>query len=289
MTLKFENYPRKNLIIAAVGDQSLHKYWIPKKRSSYDLFLINYGSKSYKKDAKYYIEQKGSKFNLINEAIENYSEILDYNFFWMPDDDIYITNKDIDKIFNYMNNYDLWIAQPSIIGWYGLAMTLNNPSCFLRYTNFVEIMCPCFSRYALEKCRKTFELNKTGYGIDALWNVILDHPTNKLSIIDDVIGMHTREVGGGDMYKLNANNNLQEAWAEARNIYEDYNLGFESFQDLKKGKLVSQEMFGTMYYNMIEYARIHKEIEAGVQRNERLCPNSEVLKTLCNKIRNFDL
>ena len=80
MTLKFENYPRKNLIIAAVGDQSLHKYWIPKKRSSYDLFLINYGSKSFKTDAKYYIEQKGSKFNLINEAIENYSEILDYNF-----------------------------------------------------------------------------------------------------------------------------------------------------------------------------------------------------------------
>ena len=48
-------------------------------------------------------------------------------------------------------------------------------------------------------------------------------------------------------------------------------------------------MFGTMYYNMIEYARIHKEMEAGVQRNERLYPNSEVLKTLCNKIRSFDL
>ena len=289
VTLKFENYPRKNLVIAAVGDQSLHPYWIPKKQSSYDLFLINYGKKSYESDAKYYLEEKGSKFNLINKAIEKYPEILDYNFFWMPDDDIYIENKDIDRLFNYMRNYDLWIGQPSIIGWFGLAMTLNNPSCFLRYTNYVEIMCPCFSKFALDLCKKTFELNKTGYGIDALWNVILSHPTNKLSIIDDVIAMHTREVGGGDMYKLNTNNNIQEAWAEGRKIYEDYNLGFESFQDLKKGKLISQELFGTMYYNMIEYGRIHKEMEAGVQKFERLFPNSDILKNISNKIRNFDL
>jgi hypothetical protein len=283
VSLKFENYPRKNLVIAAVGDQSLHTYWIPKKKSSYDLFLINYGSKSYKKDAKYYIELKGSKFNLIKKAIQEYPEILDYSFFWMPDDDVYIANKEIDRLFNYMSNYDLWIGQPSIIGWYGLAMTLNNPNCFLRYTNYVEIMCPCFSRYALDLCIKTFELNKTGYGIDSLWNVILDHPTNKLSIIDDVVAMHTREVGGGDMYKLNANNNLDEAMEEARKVYRDYNLGFESFQDLKKGRLVSQEIFG------VEYARIHKEMETGVQRSERLFPNNEVTKILCNKIKNFNL
>lgn len=282
MTIKMATKP--NAVVAAVGDHSLHRNWIPAEGSSYDIHLIYYGNdKNYAADAKTCLFKKGTKFHLVDDAADEL-RLDQYNYVWMPDDDIYATPAEIEAIFKTAKKYDLWLCQPSLIGWYGLEVTLHHRGNILRYTNYVEIMCPCFSRHALNVCRKTFKENRTGWGIDAVWNVLLGHPTNRIAVIDDTIVVHTRPIGGGDMYRNNANN-VDDAMAEAEAVYVKYDLAKENYEDLKNGRATSQESFHTLYFNHVEYGRVHKSVEAGVDVRSRLWPPSHIIEKLCKDIR----
>jgi hypothetical protein len=272
-------YKNKNLVIASVGDRSLHNFWMPDRDKNYDLFLINYGQKSYKNDCNFYLEKKGFKYNLIYEAFENNPHLYDYKYVWMPDDDIYIEPEDIEKLFDVVEEYNLWISQPSILGWYGLKVTLHNIDTKIRFTNYVEIMCPCFESNSLKKCISTFIENESGWGIDHLWNIKLGNPTNKLAIIDDVIAIHTRPVGGGELYG-NFDKKLSHAEEENYKIWKKYNLAKSSYDDLKNGKLFSVESFALNYHNTIEYSRVYRQLEAGVDVSDRFWPPSDYLKKL---------
>jgi hypothetical protein len=282
--IKVKNKNCENLVIAAVGDASLHNYWVPTQNNNYDIFLINYGKNNcYKKDAKYYLEKTGYKFNLIHKVFEDNPKLYDYKYIWMPDDDIHIAPKEIDKIFQMANDYNLWICQPSIMGWYGLKITLHNSESKLRFTNYVEIMCPCFESNALKKCIATFKENKSGWGIDHIWNIILDNPKNKLAILDDVVAIHTRPVGGGNCYS-NFEKKIEQAQEENYDIWKKYNLSESSYKDLAKGKLISVESFGLAYHNTVEYSKVYKQLEAGVDISQRFWPPNDYLTQCCHKI-----
>ena len=172
---------KKNLVISTVGDESLHKHWIDCGQY-FDTFLVYYGdNKGYENESRYYQRQKGSKFHLISDAIDSLgSKIDDYDYIWLPDDDVYLEKHDLLRLFHYMENYDLDLAQPSIIGWYGVEMNLHQQGSLMRFTNWVEIMCPCFSLDALKKCQNTFKENECGWSIEGLWNIRLGHPRNKI-------------------------------------------------------------------------------------------------------------
>lgn len=277
---------KKNLVIAAVGDESLHKEWIPCKHNEYDLSLIHYGDqKDYSNDCKFLFKEKGPKFHLLSKIIKKNPILLNYKNIWMPDDDLFISPSEIDKIFEIHDQYNLWISQPSIMGWYGLDTTLHHKNCILRYTNYVEIMCPCFEIEALKKCIHTFEENKTGWGIDHIWNQLLNHPTDRLAIIDESIAIHTRPVGSGDTYKNQTNGELSGARKENYEIYKKYDMKNSSYEDLKKGRITSTESFGLSYHNTVEYGRVYKQLEAGIDVSKRFWPPSEIVKNSCDKIR----
>lgn len=271
----------KNLVISAVGDESLHRYWKPKKYDSYDLYLIYYGKES---TGHYQMRREGTKFHLIADALDT-KDFSRYEYIWMPDDDIYLESSDITKLFLLAKEYDLWLCQPSIMGWYGLEMTLHQRNCLLRFTNYVEIMCPCFSQYALQKCINTFRTNKSGWGIDALWNINLEHPTNKIAVIDKLIAFHTRPIGGGDIYKTHTNNSIDNALIEAKELYHKNNLAEENYEDLKMGRVTNVESFEMLYFNTVEYGRIYQSTEAGVSVSERLWPPANMIQSFCNSIR----
>lgn len=280
-------FKKKNLVIAAVGDKSMHSYWMPNTQSDYDLALIYYGDgDGYQEDTPLCRKAKGTKYQLLAQATKEHPEMFDYQYIWMPDDDIVLPREEIERLFDIMQDKKLWLAQPSIMGWYGLDVTLHHKDCFLRYTNYVEIMCPCFETNALKKCLFSFNLNKTGWGIDHLWNKILGHPTDKLAVIDDIVAVHTRPVGGGDMYKNQAKGSSMEGAIEDNvKVYNDHKLGESSYEDLKKGHLVSAESFGRSYHNTVEYGRIYKQLEAGVDVSERLWPPSPLVEKFCDDLR----
>ena len=204
----------KNLVIGIVGNESLHKKWISKTENcNYDLFLVYYGDKDfkkkqYKKESKYYEEKQGTKFNIVYELyLENKEIINKYKYIFVPDDDLLITPTEINRLFDISKKYNLFLSQPAIIGYYSVPITLAHPSSLLRYTNFVEIMCPCFEIETFKKLHESFNYNKSCWGIDILWDIELGRPKDKIAIIDDTVAIHTRPVYQGDYYQ---NNDIKE-------------------------------------------------------------------------------
>ncbi|MBN9381641.1 MAG: hypothetical protein J0H74_12800 [Chitinophagaceae bacterium] len=187
---------RKYCVIAAVGKDSLHRDWIVGS-PCFDLHLIVYDEayEKFKNDAPYVTKEKGFKFNLIDKYLSSAGVLRQYEYFYFPDDDILIDSNNIHKLFRYMEAYRLMLAQPAIWNYYIThPHTMRRPASKLRYTNFVEIMQPCFSREALQRVQFTFSASKSGWGIDFHWPKLLDPGKRNMAIIDDIVSFHSRPV-----------------------------------------------------------------------------------------------
>jgi len=187
---------KEHCVIAAVGKSSLHREWI-NNGSNFDLHLIVYDDSFgfFKMDTPYIIQAKGYKFRLLDDYIRKNDLLRRYEYFYLPDDDILICSEEIDKLFRYMIEYGLSMAQPAICNYYvSHPHTLRRPNSNLRYTNFIEIMQPCFSKAALKRVRFTFQASISGWGIDYHWSKILEPLGMKMAVIDDVLSAHIRPV-----------------------------------------------------------------------------------------------
>ena len=195
---------RKNLVISVVGDNSVHRSWLePAHPRSFDLCLVYYGdvSQRFAGDAEIYIERKGIKFNLIYElAKRELADILfRYEHVWMPDDDIAADMDRVNRLFLLAEEHHLSICQPAIGSGDVTFRTLRaHPGYILRYSRFVEIMCPLFSRAALQQVLSTFNANRSAWGVDWLW---ASHFGPKdLAVIDAVPMDHTRPLRSGGVH-----------------------------------------------------------------------------------------
>jgi hypothetical protein len=194
-------------IIAAVGQNSLHREWI-QNETDFDLHLIVYDQSyaEYKSDTEFIVQSKGYKLQLIYDYLSANGKILEhYNYFYFPDDDISIDTQNVHRLFVYMKKYDLAIAQPALSkSYYTFTHTIKRNNSRLRYTNFVEIMQPCFSREALNKTLFTFNNTDRGWGVDYHWGKLVDYKKYNMAIIDDIISCHTRPVQSESFDELNA-------------------------------------------------------------------------------------
>ena len=184
----------RNLVLAAVGDDSLHRRWL-RGRPDFDLFLVYFGEQPgrYAGDGTYHLDARGQKWQLIHRAITGDPErIARYDAVWCPDDDIAISASGINACFAVLRDYNLQLAQPAVA--YG--RNVSHPLCaehaglLLRYTRFVEIQAPMFSRAALRKLTPTFAETGTGWGLDLVWPGLLGY--EGVAIIDGYPMRHTR-------------------------------------------------------------------------------------------------
>jgi hypothetical protein len=191
----------KHCVISAVGKNSLHRNWV-KRSPKFDLHLIVYDDSfdTFKFDSPFVNQDKGYKFKLIYRYLKANKHLFDqYDYFYLPDDDIDIDTENIHRLFWYMKEYGLAIAQPAIDNSYYTFKHTTKFSCsLLHYTNFVEIMQPCFSKDALLKVLFTFNGNESGWGIDYHWGRIVDFGQYNMAIIDDVVSIHTRPVSSNN-------------------------------------------------------------------------------------------
>ncbi|OIJ10774.1 hypothetical protein BKP35_13170 [Anaerobacillus arseniciselenatis] len=205
-----ENFlKRKNrfLVIARVGDSSLHKEWlIPSKHKNFDLYLEYYGNgnNNFRSDCDYYGEAKDVKWPRMYQLMEDWKDrIFEYDAVWFPDDDISTDCFKINEMFHLFVDNNLSLAQPALThdSHWSHYVTLLNDKAVLRYTNFVEVMAPIFSKEALQLLWTTFKKCRSGWGLDSVWPKILGYPHNKVAIIDKTPVKHTRPIGGGSLYK----------------------------------------------------------------------------------------
>jgi len=212
-----------NLIISAIGDESLHPKWV-KDQPNFDLVLLYYGNDE--KIAESNVEYtphvymaKGEKYHLLKSFIQsNLDFISNYEYIWFPDNDVSISTKSINKLFERATQYQLSICQPAMEGYVSHEITKPIPNSLLRYTNFVEVLAPLFNLESLLKVYETFDLNYSSWGYDYLWSHLLDYPKDKIAIIDDVIMTHTKPVG------QNYSRFSKAPWEEMNDLLYSYNI-----------------------------------------------------------------
>jgi hypothetical protein len=223
---KIKKQMKKNLIIAPAGDNSLFIDWLGENQS-FDVCTIYFGDSDeifneYKKNSKFCIKNKGQKWHLIYSFIkENINNISQYDFFWFPDDDLKTNVNDINTIFEISKKYDLELCQPSMTGHVSYQIERKVENSLLRFTSFVEIICPMMSKNTCFNLLETFIINESGWGLDYLWPKLLGYSQDKIAIIDKVEVEHTRPVGSNY-----SNRFKKEPMQELNELFRSHNLGF---------------------------------------------------------------
>ena len=198
---------RRNLVILRAGDTSLHEQWLTGAgERNWDLIVNYFGddAQRYRQDDVRRIDSKGPKWPALHDLIADLgADVLRYEQVWLPDDDLRATKDGINTLFDIFEKHHLALAQPALTpdSHLGHLITLRNRSFILRFTNFVEIMAPCFSRDFLKEMLPTFNENLSGWGLDFLWPSRIADWT-RIAIIDAVAVCHTRPVGGPNYQHL---------------------------------------------------------------------------------------
>jgi hypothetical protein len=188
------------------GDHSLHQQWCDGSHS-WDLAVSYWGGNEHKvfPEARYVHRLKGTKMKGYFAFFQDFPDLLEaYDYFWLPDDDIAASAAVIEQMFEIMRDYDLALAQPSLSpdSYMSHLITLQNPVFRLRFTTFVEVMCPVLSRDMLKTVLPILKHSAGGTGLDFAWARFIDEPYGKSAILDEISVTHTRPVGGGSLHTL---------------------------------------------------------------------------------------
>jgi len=197
----------KNLILVRAGDDSLHPEWIDSGALDFEIFVSYYGHTEgkFKDKAHYYEAERGLKFPVLAKLLsERRGFFRDFDAIWFPDDDLKANPSTINRMFDLFHEYDLWLAQPALGP--GSHVTFSDTyqvvHSKLRYSGFVEIMCPIIGKKALDILAPSFSLSASGWGLDFLWPHLLNYPTDRIAILDETPVIHTRPLGTGKYYDL---------------------------------------------------------------------------------------
>lgn len=198
---------QRNLVIVRAGDASLHEQWLtPGAPRTWDLIVSYYGDdpEKFRADALRRIDLKGGKLSACFVLFDENSRLLDaYDYFWVADDDVLTDAVSINRMFALMKAHGLSLAQPALTpdSYIAHRILVRLPAFILRYTNFVEVMAPCFSAAFLTRVLPTFEHRVFGRGLDSLWPALLDEPLFKTAVLDAVAMRHTRPRRTSELYK----------------------------------------------------------------------------------------
>ncbi|TXI05141.1 MAG: DUF707 domain-containing protein [Rhizobium sp.] len=197
---------RRNLVVVPANSKSLHPRWFEKMEAAsrnWDLCIGYYGAEEPQVSNSPYeylahLPQR-KKFKIIYDFFYEGSPLWNYDRIWLPDDDLLCSGEDINRMFHLSHRHDLDLSQPSLKQGPGShpnhPLTVHRPNSVVRFEGFVEIMCPLFSRRALQICIGSMKDVESGYGLDHLWPAFLGKPAGRMGIIDAVAIAHTRPIG----------------------------------------------------------------------------------------------
>jgi hypothetical protein len=192
--------PARNLVLARVGRDSLHPRWLdPGTPRGWDLRLVPYQEIPAQDECDCIVGDAvpGPKWSGIREALHAWDGWRDYDYVWIPDDDILATQQTITRMFEVARAVGLELFAPALSAdsHYAHFITMENRRFHGRWVGFVEIMVPGFSARTLERLLPTLDLTATGWGwgLDSVWPKLLGY--QDLGIIDSTPVLHTRPVG----------------------------------------------------------------------------------------------
>jgi hypothetical protein len=180
----------KNLLITTIGNYNLLGVWSYGKIKNFDIITIDY------------TQDPTFKYPGIYKALQS---LRDYDYYWMPDEDICLSTSEINKLFDIASTYHLDLFQPSVLegpmSFPSWPMFIHRKGPEMVSTPFVEIMCPGFSRDGLLRCIDTFPKSNSGWGLDIIWAKLLGY--QKMGLINSVVVKHSRKpMNGSNLYRI---------------------------------------------------------------------------------------
>jgi hypothetical protein len=193
---------RKYLVIVRAGNGSLHPTWLASENPrNWDLVVSYYGDDPdiFRGPEVTRIDGKGPKWPALHSLLQERPDLItNYEYIWLPDDDLAADRQTINLLFETCATFHLEAAQPSL-AWESYSthlVTLHHENSVIRFTNFVEVMAPCLSSAMLARALPFFADNLSGWGIDFIWATLADHPACGIAVLDSVTVRHTRPIGG---------------------------------------------------------------------------------------------
>lgn len=195
----------RNLVLLRAGDAPLLGSWrrdIPDEARNWDVLVSYYGDRVHGPDPagitphEYVHVQRGTTKWPAVLALHQAGLLPDFDYVWIPDDDIATSWSAVNRLFDLCRQYALQLAQPALDEHSHVShqITRRVPGLRLRYTSFVEVMAPVFHRLAFAACAGSFVLSRSGWGLDAIWPLLVDAP-GAMAVIDEIAVCHTRPMG----------------------------------------------------------------------------------------------
>ena len=249
---------RKNLVLARVGAGSLHPCWIDRGTPrDWDLYLCPYQPIPAQTGVDCIVGDiiPGPKLGGIGQLLHRWDGWREYDYVWLPDDDILASQETISRMFAVARALGLDLFAPALheASHFAHFDTMRNPSFHGRWVGFVEIMMPAFSSAALDKLLPTLDLVETGWGwgLDSVWPKRLGY--DNVGIIDATPVVHTRPVGqmrDGDLARrVHAESDHLLADNDCRQVHTTFGAWGEDLQplDLSPEELLADLVEGYDY------------------------------------------
>ena len=187
-----ETPPRRGLVIVRCGRETLHPLWLQGDTSAWDLHLCPYQAG----EADWPAVRPGHKWDGLHAHLTEDQRWRNYDYIWLPDDDLACDSDTITRFFEACRRYDAAIAAPALSedSHWSIALTMRNRNFATRAVSYIEVMAPCFRRDVLEQMLPTFTLSHrgAGWGIDYLWAKRLGR--EGLFVFDSLPVRHTRPI-----------------------------------------------------------------------------------------------
>ncbi|MDE1948592.1 MAG: DUF707 domain-containing protein [Burkholderiales bacterium] len=197
---------KRHLVVFRCGDSPLlQPDRIPLAQRSWDYAVSTYSENSdFGREALFLDRHPGPKWKAVHQCMSRYqAQFSNYDYIWFPDDDLEGDETQINTLFEAAQNYELDLCQPALThnSYWNHVTTLEHSLFHLRFTNFVEVMAPMFSRAMLDRVEPYFESALSGWGLDAIFPTLTE--LGAIAVVDHVRVRHARPVGTGSIYAFN--------------------------------------------------------------------------------------
>ena len=190
---------RKYAVYTSCGDFSFCDQMWNSDTRDYDLLASFYGNDTSRfvelsSIFDFVIREKGSKFQNFYKLYTLSNKLWNYERIFILDDDIIISPSEINAMFEFAEEYNLWICQPSFSSRSKISheVTRQVPNSHFRYTNFIEVNAPLMNRQAISKLIAYYDPSLIEWGVDFLYtwaNSLLSIPATgckKFAINDSI-------------------------------------------------------------------------------------------------------
>ena len=261
-----EETRNKYLVYTSAGDNASIRWWLQGSRN-FDLWVTYYGEHQgkYRDVATIYNARKGGKFPNLHHAYKVGRDMFRrYQAVMVMDDDIVISGTAISRLFEILEERQLWILQPAFdpMGKVSIPITCIDPRYRIRYTNFVEVTCPLFRTDKLEQFMGVYDPKLIGWGCDSWFlDVLRSTSKKKIAIVDEIPCLNPldrEKQGGREIDKLQKEAERIRVWQEVQNKYEIRTYPHRGYGGIRRRMTFGLHVYSSAVWFRMQARAIHK-------------------------------